>query len=233
MVRAVVKRNPHIDDGIPGQASFSHRLYDPLLDCRYVLLGNHPSHDLVDEFVPPTARERLQLNPAIAVLSMTPGLFLMLPLNLSSPVNGLLVRHAGRLHLDIKSELPLETIDRELYVGLAHPGQDGLLGLRIASYLQGWILLAKPMESHTHFFFIPSCLGRDGILDDGVWNPNRFQTDWASFVAEGITCGCLLQFYDSPQIRSEERRNRNLILAPKQHYLADPFFAPFGTIVGV
>src|SRR5574337_956430 len=178
MVRAVVKRNPHIDDGIPGQASFSHRLYDPLLDCRYVLLGNHPSHDLVDEFVPPTARERLQLNPAIAVLSMTPGLFLMLPLNLGSSVNGLLV-------------------------------------LRIASYLQGWILLSKPMESHTHFFFIPSCLGRDGILDDGMWNPNRFQTDWVSFVAEGITCGCLLQFYDSPQISRPDYRNRNLILAPK------------------
>src|SRR3989304_2897259 len=73
--------------------------------------------------------------PASTPSSLAPRLFLMPPLDLDPPLDRLLVRDAGRLHLDLKPEFPLEALDRDLQMGLPHPGKDDFLCLWIASNL--------------------------------------------------------------------------------------------------
>ncbi len=231
MVGSIVEGDLYIHDGIPGQSPFFHRLYDPFLHCRDVLSGDGAPHDLVHKFIPPTPRERLELDPAIAILTTAAGLLLIPPLNLGPPVDRLLVGDAGHLHMDLKPELPFEPIDRDLQVGLPHPCQDDLFGLRIAANPQRRVLLSEAVQPHAQLLLVPLCLRHDGIFDDGAWDLNGLKEDRAPLVAEGITRSCFLQLQHGSEITRANGWNRHLILAPKQNHLADPLLTPFGDIV--
>src|SRR5574337_249448 len=231
VVRTVKEGDLHIHNRISGQASFFHRLYDPFLNRRDILLGDRSCRERVHKFVAGAPWERFKPDPAIAVLSMTPGLLFVLPLDLGSAMDGLFVRHAWRLHLDVDSKLPLEPIDRNLQVGLRHPSQYDFLGLRIASNLKGWVLLSEPLQADAHFFLIPSGLGHNGMLNNGARDPNRLQDDGTSLIAKGIPCPGLFQLHHRPQVADLDCLNRDLIFAAKQHDLADPFLAALRAIV--
>ena len=80
VVRAVVERDAHVLHRIPRDVPLLHGFAHALLDRGDEVARDHPADDLVDELEAFAARQRLDLEPAIAELAAAAGLLLVLAL---------------------------------------------------------------------------------------------------------------------------------------------------------
>src|SRR6185436_12784022 len=101
-----------------------HRLLDALVDRGPEALRDDPADDLVHEFVAFVARERLEDDVAIAELATAAGLLLVAPLRARLLADGLEVRHARLVEIDVDAEAPVKTVDRDLHVHLRKAGEE-------------------------------------------------------------------------------------------------------------
>src|SRR5205085_906741 len=124
VVRAVDEPDAQALHRRPGELSVQHRLLDPLIDGGPKALRDGAADDLVLELVARVALERLQHDVAVAELAAPAGLLLVAPVRARLAANRLEVRHAGLAELNLDAEAPLEPIDRDLDVHLAHPGEE-------------------------------------------------------------------------------------------------------------
>lgn len=77
----------------------------------------------------------------------------------------------GELYLVLSAQ----AVDDDIQVQLAHALNDGLVGLLIASEVEGGVLLCQLGEAHAHLLQIYLALGLDGDLDDGICTiPNPY-----------------------------------------------------------
>src|SRR5690349_7203726 len=116
MERAVVKGDLEIHDRITGEETFHGRILDPLVDSRYVLAGYDATDDLVFENIPFATREGRHLYPAVAVLSASTRLLLVLPLDLDAAPDRLQIRHFRSFQQYVHIELPLHFLDDDIEV---------------------------------------------------------------------------------------------------------------------
>ena len=96
VVRAVVEHHAEIHHGEAGQEAALGGFHNALLHGGDVVLGDGAAEDLVDEFELGAARERFHLDPAVAKLTVTAGLFLMAALDVGVTADGLAVRNFRR-----------------------------------------------------------------------------------------------------------------------------------------
>ena len=136
MVRAVVERDAHVLHRIPRDVPLLHGFAHALLDRGDEVARDHPADDLVDELEAFAARQRLDLEPAIAELAAAAGLLLVLALRARLALDRLAIRNLRRLELDVDAEFPLEPLDDELHVLLPGSRKDDLPGLGIAVHAQ-------------------------------------------------------------------------------------------------
>ncbi|OPZ61580.1 MAG: hypothetical protein BWY88_00172 [Synergistetes bacterium ADurb.Bin520] len=141
MVAPVHQGHLDADDRVPPQHAVVDGSREPLLDGGNVLPGYHTSHDAVleDEALP--LREWFGLEPDVAILPPTSGLFDEAPFGPAGFAYGLSVGHLGLTHLDIDTELPLEAIDDDLQVELSHARYDRLPRLFVGVNPEGGIFL--------------------------------------------------------------------------------------------
>ena len=79
------------------------------------------------------ARQRLDLDLAVAELAVSAGLLLVPAVRLGRRLDRLAVRNARRLEVDVDAEPPLQLRDRHLDVQLSLAREQQFLGLRIAA----------------------------------------------------------------------------------------------------
>src|SRR5258708_32081426 len=91
MVAAVVHRDLHIDDREAGQKTLAKSVADPFFDRGNEVARNHAADNLVLELKAGAARERLDAEPAVAVLAATTRLLLQFPLRLGVSFDRFLV----------------------------------------------------------------------------------------------------------------------------------------------
>src|SRR5215218_7225028 len=91
MVRAVEHRHSEVDDRIAGQNPTRPGVLDSLFDRRHELPRNRTAEDIVDELEVTAARQWIQLDLAVAELTVAAGLFLVAAVRFGGGLDGLAI----------------------------------------------------------------------------------------------------------------------------------------------
>src|SRR5690349_21914769 len=110
----IVERHAEVDDRVAGEDAVRQDFPDTFLHRGDEVPRDHAADDRVLELEALAARERRELDPGVAVLTVAAGLLLVLPLRLRRPLDRLLVGNLRRLQLDLDAELALQALDHEL-----------------------------------------------------------------------------------------------------------------------
>jgi len=180
VVAAVDERDADVDDGVAGEDARVHRLLDPEVDGRDVLLRNLAADDLVEELVALPRLGRLHVDHDVAVLALAAGLA-------DEARDDLLDRLADGLAVgdlrpaDVRVDLPLahQAVDDDLEVQLAHAGDDRLAGLLVGADAEGRVLLRQPLERRAELVLVALRLGLDRNRDDRLRERHRLEPDRA------------------------------------------------------
>src|SRR5215510_10011067 len=132
VIGTVIEPHAYIDHRISGDNASGHRFLDPLLDRRNIVSWNGAANNLINEFKTLALGERFYLNPGIAVLASSAGLFFQSSLGTGTDPDGLLVRHLGSLEHDFCAVFALQLFDDNLDVLLPHARKDKISRLLIA-----------------------------------------------------------------------------------------------------
>ena len=112
-------RDAEVDHRVAGEVAAHARVLDALLDRRNELPRNRAAEDVVDELEIGAARQRLDLDLAVAELAVAAGLLLVAAVRLGRRLDRLAIRNARRLQVHVDAEAALQLRDRDLDVQLA------------------------------------------------------------------------------------------------------------------
>src|SRR5438552_15199476 len=193
VVGAVHQRRLDVDHRESRQDAAIERLDDALLHRGVVFLRDRATHDLVDELESLARLIRFDVDLGVAVLAATTGL----ADEASDPMRLALDRFpVGNLRLTdvgVDRKLAQHSVDDDLEVQLAHPGDDGLGGLLVGAHLEGRVLLGQLGERLPHLFLIHLGARLDRHADDRIGENNRLEQDRVVLVGEGVARRRLLQ----------------------------------------
>ncbi len=155
---------------------------------RVELIGRHVVHIFVLR-----GRQRKHYDFAVPVLAAPTGLFNVLTLRLRLPANrfaiGDLRAPDGRLY----AKLAHHAVNNDLQVQFAHPGNDGLSGVRIAVHAERRIFLRQLLHGVAELVLIGLGLGLDGDRNNGCRKYDVLENDRFRFIAQRVPCRHTLQ----------------------------------------
>jgi hypothetical protein len=122
MVRSIIQDNFEIDGGKAGQHAFLAGFNNAFLDGRDIRFGNSAANDRINEFKPFSAGQGFNLNPAVAELTVSARLFLMLALNPGFAFNGFPVGDLGPIQLGLNAKFSLQFVKDGFNMDLPQPG---------------------------------------------------------------------------------------------------------------
>src|SRR5262249_25412290 len=96
-------------------------------------------------------------------------------------------------HVRVDVELPLEAVDNDLQVELAHAGDEGLAGLLVAADTEGRILLRKALQAGAELVLVGLRLRFHGDGDHRVGEGHRLELDRGRVRGERVTRGGVLE----------------------------------------
>src|SRR5690606_10242886 len=176
VVRTIDQLDLHVDHRVPGEDAVLHRLLDPLLDGPDVLLRDHAADDLVLEDQPRTGLGRTDVDHHVAVLAAPTRLPDELPLDvLGALANRLPVRDLRTANVRLDLELPLQTVDDDLEMELAHPADDRLPRLLIDVDPEGRILFGELRQAGGELVLVRLRLRLDGDVDHRLRELHRLE----------------------------------------------------------
>ena len=131
MVLAVVHDDAHVLQRVARDRAFAQHLAHSFFYRGNELVGNRAAHDLVDELEARAARERLDLEVHLAELARAAGLLLVAAMAFGRARDGLAIRNARRVRLDVHA-VPLgHALEHHAQVQLAHAVEHGLVHARV------------------------------------------------------------------------------------------------------
>src|SRR5262249_27655158 len=129
-----------------GREGRLRRLGDAEVGGGDVLLGDRAARDLVDEFVTVTRLRRREVDDGVAELAATAGLANEPPLDLlGGPADRLAIGDLRPADIGVDIELAGKTVDDDLEVELAHPGDQGLARLVVGADAERRGLFREPL----------------------------------------------------------------------------------------
>src|SRR5918999_762926 len=166
MVRAVDEEDANTLHGRTCELAARHRLLDPLVDCGAEALRDDAADDLVHELIALVARNRLEDDVAVAELAAAARLLLVAALRARLLPDGLQVRNARLVKLDVHPEAALDPFDRNLDVHLRHPREQLLTCLLVSVQDESRILLGEASQSGGRLLLVALRLRGDGERHD-------------------------------------------------------------------
>src|SRR5580704_14990382 len=200
VVRAVECGHFHIDDGIAGNHAGLYGLLNALVHRRDELARYRAADDAVDELIALARRQRLELEPDVAVLAAAAGLAHELALGLDRAANGLAVGDLRLADVGVDLELALHAVDDDLEVQLAHAGNDGLPGFLVRVHAKRGIFLREPLQGEAHLLLVDFGLRLHGHRDDGLGKLHLLQDDDLVRIAQRVARGHILQAHRSGDV---------------------------------
>ena len=175
MVLAVVDRDAHVLDRKSGERPLAQHLTHALLHRREVLPGNRPAHHIVHELKARAAPERLDAQKHLAELSGAAGLLLVPAVSLGGPRDGLPVRDARRMSLDVHAVALGHALEQHAQVKLAHAVEHRLVDRRMVLDAHARILRGELVQRVREALLIPAPLRLDGQTQHRRWEGDRLQ----------------------------------------------------------
>ena len=117
------------------------------------------------------------------------------------------------MQLDVHAEPALRTLERDLDVHLAHPGEDLLARLLVAAEPERRILLREATDRGRDLLLVAFRLGRDREAHDGLREAEVRYLDSNLLVGEEVARLRVLQLRDGAQVALTEVERRVVLLA--------------------
>ena len=166
MVRAIVDHGANARERIARDNAVLHGLLNALVDRGNQRTRDASAHHLVAELIALArtigTKERLDAQPAVAILTGTARLLFMAPLSARDAANRLAVRNANGHDMRHDLGAILKTVEQHRYLSLAHRRDDGLARLVIALDAHGGIGLARLLDKAVELLLVAAILGLDG-----------------------------------------------------------------------
>ena len=118
--------------GAPISGPFLAGLDNAFFNGRNVIFGDYPADDGIHKFETGTPGKGLHNDPAVAVLAVSAGLFLVFALDADFLFDGFPVGNFWGFEQDFDIKFSFEFFDGALDVDLTQAGKQNLLGFRIA-----------------------------------------------------------------------------------------------------
>ena len=118
--------------------------------------------------------------------------------------DGLPVRHLGPADVGANPEFPAQPVDDDLEMQLAHPADDGLVGLLIGAYPEGRVLVGELPQSLAQLVLIGPGLGLDGDRNDRLRELHGLQDDRMVGVAQRMAGADPLESDDRRDVAGED-----------------------------
>ena len=208
--------------GIAGEIAAHACFLDALFDGRNELPRNRAAENVVDELEVGAARQRLDLDLAVAELPVAAGLLLVPAVRLGRGLDRLAVRNARRLQVDVDAESPLQLRDRHFDVQLPLAREQQLLRLRIAAVADRRILFLEAVHRRADLVFVAAALRLDGVRQHRLRKFQRGKHGRIRFVAERVVGERVLQLRHGAEVAGAQLRHVRLRLALEQHDVAEP-----------
>ena len=208
VIFAVVKRGPEIHDGKASEKSAFGRSANALLHRRNPVFRNRSAENVIHEFDARAARRRFHADAAHAELAVSAGLFLVFSFGVGLAANRLAVRHFGRLQRQVHVIALVQFRHDDFDVLLSRPGQQELLGLRIARKMQRWVFFQDAVDGGTDAVLIGARLGLHGEGDRRLRKMRQRVMNRRGFVAQRIAGERVLQFRDRAELSGMQFRHR-------------------------
>ena len=166
MIRAVVHSHANAREWVAGNDAVLHGLLDTLVHGGDQRARNAAAHDLVHKLIA-IARavgpdERLNAQPAVAILTGTASLLLVAALGTRRAADGLAIRNADRHAFGHDLGAILQTVEQHRNLRLTNGGDNGLARLLVTIDAHGRIGLACLLDKRVELFFVPAILSLDG-----------------------------------------------------------------------
>ena len=229
MFLAVEEDDLRVDHRKVGEDALCHSLHHAFLDRADVLLRYDATDRLVLELHALAARQRLNLERDLRVLSVAARLLLVRVLGRRLCTDGLSVRDPRRVHLEVDAELALDALQVHLDVGIAEAGEDHLAGVRVAFEAEAGVFLDDALERRAHLVEVGLRLRRYGRAGRGARERYRRQLQVRLFRGEGVAGVGVSQLGDCPDVARADLRHLLLVLPCYPVDSADPLGgAPVG-----
>ena len=138
----------------------------------------------------------------MTVLTATTRLLGVLEVRLGRLGDGFAVGNLGLAHVGVHAEFAGEAVNDDFQVQFAHAGDQGLVGFIIALHAERGVFLGQLVQSGGKSVAVGLGLGLDGNFDNRIRNVQRFQNDFALFVAQGVAGGGVFQTHQSHDVAS-------------------------------
>ena len=163
MERPVEDGCPEVDHREAGEEAAHPRVLDALLDGRDELPRDRAAEDVVDELEVAAARQRLDLDLAVAELAVAARLLLVPAVRLGGRGDRLAVRNPRRLQVHLDAEAPLQLRDGHFDVQLSLSGEQQFVGLRVARVADTRVFLAQPLHGGADLVLVAAALRLDRV----------------------------------------------------------------------
>src|SRR6185503_2570835 len=191
----VIEAGLRVDDGIPGEYSAAHGLPDALLDRWDELLRDDAADDVVIEDEARAARTGLDLDLYVTVLAVTAGLANIAAFRFRLFVDGFAVCDLGLPDVGLYFEFPLEAVDDDLEVKLAHSSDDRLPGLFVRERAKRRIFVCELLQAQTELVDIRLSLRLDCDRDDRLGKHDLLEQNAGLLVAERVASAGISKAY--------------------------------------
>ena len=200
MITAVEDRHLEVHNRITRQIAARRRLDDALLNRRNKLPWNRAAEHFVGELETTAARRRLHPDLAVAELAVSATLLFVASMSFGAATNALAIRHLRRFQCHLGVVPLLQTRHNRLDVRLSGPGNQKLIGLRIAEEANQQILFHQLVNSRRKLVLVRAALRLDSIGHRGLRQSSQFNLNLCAFLAQRVSGKCFAQFRHCPKI---------------------------------
>ena len=187
------------------------------------LKDTQTGHTLGDKdgarFPPPTFAEPVL---SYAIEPVAAGLLLVPAVGLGRRRDGLEVRDARQLEVDLDAEAALQLGDGHLDVHLALAGEQQFVGLRVAAVADRRVFLDDAVQRRADLLLVAAGLGLDGVREHRLGERRRREARRRPSSPERVAGLRVLQLGDRAEVAGLDLGDLRLRLALQQQEVAQP-----------
>ena len=159
-----------------------------------------------------------------------PVCFLYLPSASAFAGDRLPVRHLDVFGLDLDTQLPVQPLERDAEVRLAHAPQQRLVRLRVALEAQRGILVEQAVQRVGELVLVALRLGADRDRQHGLRRGEGLHLELRARAAEYVAGGGVGELRDGGDVARRHFGDGFLLLAAHDRELVQPFLRHVATV---
>ena len=177
VVATVLQNHLHIHHFTFTQRTLDQGSLETFVDRLDVFLGNTSTRDVVDEFIRNCAvfRQRNQFAHNVTELARTPGLLLVLVVELDFACRGFPIGDARVPYDALNTVFSLDSLNIDVQVQLTHPCNQGLASFFVRQNSERRIFTAESLQSLSELISPVTLCWFDAESDHGIRHEDTFQ----------------------------------------------------------